>query len=473
MMPEPPAQRRRGNVAPAVLAVLVVVLMAAGLATVAARTGDDERALAGARAGGFTQATEPTAPPPTAAPEPSVPPPVPPGTPSLPHVPAAQRAALEELMVQVAELRGLAWKEPLNLRVVPRDEMVRRLRAANARDSDPAQVAAEEATLKLLGLIPADLDYARLLDDLMRAAVLGFYDPETKELYVAVADTSALQGAEKATIVHEMVHALTDQHFGYGPKTIALDKADKAEEYLAFAGLLEGDARLTETLWIERHLSEIEALAALLGEGSDIGEGLDVLSRTPAYVQRALFFPYEAGLEFVERLHSAGGFEAVNAAYRRPPASTEQILHPETYAAAHSTAPPPLPDLAAATGCARVRTGALGEFDMRALLDQHGADTSPTSAAAGWNGDAYAVLRCGGALALADRWQTDPGTDAGRLAEALAGWARAWSGGAGPGPAGRFAGPSGAGRIVRSGSRVDLVVAQTAEAADRLALALG
>ena len=477
MMPVSPSPPDRRRAVPTVLAVLAVVLMATGLAAVVARSGD-------VGGGGRAAATAPpTIAPPEAKPSEATQPDAAPaaGPPAsgpsartlLPHVPAAQRPPLEQLMAQVVDIRGLPWKEPLNLRVVGRDEMVRRLRAANARDSDPVQLAAEEATLKLLGLIPAGLDYGRLLDDLLRGVVLGFYDPETKELYVAVDDIAELDGAEKATIVHEMVHALTDQHFNYGPATITLDKADKAEEYLAFSALLEGDARLTETMWMERHLSELEALAVLLGVGSDVEAAVDVLARTPSYVQRSLRFPYETGLKFVERLHAAGGFAAVNAAYRRPPASTEQVLHPEAYATGESWSAPSLPDLAAATGCSRVRSGRLGEFDMRALLEDQGSDDPSASAARGWNGDAYSLVRCGNALALADRWQADSGADAARLAHALGRWAGAWSGGSGPGPDGRFAGPSGVGRLVRTGSRVDLVVAQSADAVNRLVRALG
>ena len=376
-------------------------------------------------------------------------------------------------MDEVAEVRGLDWKEPLNLRIVGRAEMVRRLRAANARDTNPAQVAAEEATLKLLGLLPASLDYRKLLDDLLGGIVLGFYDPETKELYVAVGDVNDLNAADRATIVHEMAHALTDQHFGYGSKSIALDKADKADESLALSALLEGDARFTEFAWMDKHLTELEALAVLFGLGVDGEAGGSVLARTPPYVQQALYFPYEAGTEFVEQLHAAGGFNAVNAAYRRLPTSTEHILHPETYRAGASAAPPPLPNVAAANGCRQVRAGSLGEFDMGAVLDQHLDDSLSANAAKGWNGDAYSLVRCGNAYGLVDRWVSDRPADAARLAEALAAWAPTWSGGSGPGPDGRFSGPSGAGHIFRTGSRIDLVLAQDGATADRLARALG
>ena len=467
MMPHLLSQPSRSRVLPVALAVLVAVLLAAGLAAVAFGAGEDRGG--GRRPSSATGATAQAGAGSSASPDtPLTPPPM--EKAALPHVPPAQRGALEELMTQVAEVRGLAWREPLQLRLVSRDEMVRRLRAANARDTDPAQVAVEEATLKLLGLIPPTLDLPRLIDEILRSAVLGFYDPETKELYVAVGDVNALDAGEKATIVHEMTHALTDQHFAYGPRNIALDKADKADESLALSALLEGDARLTETLWMAKHLDEVEALAVLLGLGAEVGDGLEVLARTPSYVKQALVFPYEAGQELVDKLHSAGGYAAVNAAYGRPPSSSEQILHPEAYTARESSTPPPLPDLAAATGCRRIRAGTLGEFDMRALLDQHAPGAAP--AADGWNGDAYSLLRCGTALALADRWSTDQPADAGRLADALGRWAVKWSGGAAPRADGRFSGPSGAGRIVRTGSRVDLVLAQNAETADRVASAL-
>src|SRR5688572_3767170 len=103
----------RGRSVPAVLAVLIVVLLAADLAAVVARRSHD------------TDAGQPPAPTPTtstgaaAAPPAADAPPAPSPAPTslLPHVPPGQGRELEELMTQVAEVRGLPWKEPLQLRV--------------------------------------------------------------------------------------------------------------------------------------------------------------------------------------------------------------------------------------------------------------------------------------------------------------------------------------------------------------------
>lgn len=461
--PPPPASRR---LRVGLVAGLIALLVAAGLTTVAIRAVRDD---AGVGTGGSA------APAPTpAAGDPALPPattsPPETGAPGSP-APSRLKRQLDDLQAQTAEARRLQWKGPLDLQVVSRPELARRVREVVARDTDPRQVAGEEATLKLLDLIPDDLDYGGLITDLYAEQVRGFYDPITRQLVVGTDDPGAeLDAGTKQTIVHEMNHALTDQVFNYGPPTDALSKADKADEAAAYSALLEGDSYLVQNLWAERHLSADEQLLLALGGG---GSGdVDVLLRAPAYVQQDLLFPYTDGVEFVQRLYDAGGFNAVDAAYRRPPTSTEHILHPDTYEANQSSAPPFLPDIAAATGCTGLRSGTLGQFDMRATLDTHIASDEAERAVDGWNGDAYTVVRCGSALGMAERWQTDPGTDAGRLVDGLSKWAAKWSGSRrAPGADGRFSGPSGTGRILRSGNRVDLVLAEDGPTADRLVAA--
>jgi hypothetical protein len=384
-------------------------------------------------------------------------------------VPPAQKKVFDDLMAQVADIRGLQWKGPLNLKVVPPDELARLVRQVNDRDLKPDQVATEGDALKLLHLIPADANLQQILDDVLAGSVLGFYDPTTKELYVGGQD---LDVATKYTIAHEMTHALTDQVFNYGPATQALDDAGRTEESAAYSALLEGDAVMTQELWADKYLSEDEALEAFFGGGSsDAGAAL---ARAPGYIVQSLYFPYQEGLAFVQKLHDTGGYAAVNAAYRKPPTSTEQIIHPETYLAGQGSPSPAIPDVAAATGCTGERTGTVGEFDMRAVLSEALGKDDAQSAVDGWNGDSYSLVRCGSSLGMADRWETDPGTDAGRLASALGQWAATWSGGGkGPGADGRFSGSKGAGRIVRSGTHVDLVLAQDQATADRLVRAFG
>ena len=130
--------------------------------------------------------------------------------------------------------------------------------------------------------------------------------------------------------------------------------------------------------------------------------------------------------------------------------------------------------MAGAAGCETADTGNVGEFDMTELLGRYLDDGVAAKAAAGWNGDAYALVRCGSAdrhrRPLAGRHPRRPrraGRGAVRLGQGVERVVerrrRA---------DGTFAGPNGAGRIIRSGDRIDLVVAADASTADRLALAL-
>ena len=440
-----------------VLIALVVVLIAAGIGIATIRDARDtvQKAIS------TTTTTAPATGGSTA-----------PDTTPASDLTPAQSKIVEEIKGQVASIRGLAWKGSLPVKVVSKDALAERVRKLNAEEiaENREELTADESVLKLLKLLEKDVDYAKTIDSVLTGGVLGFYDDEVKELYVGSAGDS-LDPATKATLAHELTHALTDQHFDFGTRTKVLDDENKTEEAAAFSALIEGDAELTAALWQEQHLSARERQQAAAAGLSP--EALNAYARAPRYLLESLFFPYQSGATFVQSRHRAGGFAEVDKAYRNPPTSTEHILHPETYASGQTWSPPALPDLAAATGCGAVDTGSLGEFDMIQILSGELASNDAKRAAAGWNGDAYGAVRCGTALGLADRWQTDTPADAGRLADALARWARGWAGSTRAADAeGRVTGPAGSARVVRDGARVDVILADDLATADRLARAL-
>jgi len=344
------------------------------------------------------------------------------------------------------------------------------VRTLNARDEHPDRTAGDEATLKLLQLIPGGLDYVRFTDDLLAEQVEGFYDPKTKQLVVGDDTGGTISPVAKVALAHEMDHALTDQYFDFGTKTQALDDADRQEEAFAFTSLIEGDAVLLQTLWARKYLSPREMAAVA---GPEAG-GSAVFDRAPKFLKDSLSFPYTFGLDFVLSLYRNGGFAPVNAAYRRPPVSTTQILHPRTYETDRGWSPPPLPAIDRGTGCSPVRSGTLGEYEMAELLSDQIDPGDATDAAAGWSGDSFAVVRCSAALGLAEIWDSDTNAAAARLAAALLTWAQGWSGSAGPaGGAGTFSGPKGAGRVTHEGRQVVLVLGDNQVVASQIAAALG
>jgi hypothetical protein len=447
--PTTPARKPSDRATVGLLVVLVVMLAVAGLGV--ARVRDAQHLVQ--RAVGATTTT-------TSGPGTSV---------AGDDLSAEQRRVVDDVKSQVAAIRGLSWKRDLPVKVLSRDELSQKIRDIDAKEIGRSrdQLSADETALKVLQLIPRNVDYVKELDTLLAGAVLGFYDDETKELYVGGSGASGtIDVATRSVLAHELTHALTDQQFDFGAATRALDDQNRTEESAAFSALIEGDAELVRTLWEQQHLSSSERAEAAQGGSDDSG----TYDKAPPYLVHSLRFPYDQGVAFVRSRYQAGGFAEVDNAYRKPPVSTEQIIHPDLYAAAQGWTAPPLPDLAAATGCGKVETGTIGEFDMSEMLGRQLGATESRRAAAGWNGDAYSVVRCGAAVGLADRWQADAPADAGRLFDALVKWSRGWSGSSrAPDAQGRFSGPNGSGRLTQSSGRVDLVLADDVATADRVA----
>jgi hypothetical protein len=148
----------------------------------------------------------------------------------------------------------------------------------------------------------------------------------------------------------------------------------------------------------------------------------------------------------------------VDAALRfRPPASTEQVLHPDAYLRVQQPRQ-------VRTGTARILRrgwrrlahGTWGEWATGELLDD-------SAAAAGWGGDAYELWQrdggacrapCSGRDVLVMRWRWDRAGDAREFETALRAWARRRSGTV---------------HVASRRGQVTLVLAPTAELADRLA----
>jgi len=147
------------------------------------------------------------------------------------------------------------------------------------------------------------------------------------------------------------------------------------------------------------------------------------LQNAPPILRETSLFPYTAGLSFVQALMASGGYAAVNAAFANPPASTEQILHPEKYAAHEApvavSIPGGLPALLG-SGWSEAGRDTLGEENLRVWLGQLGASSQAFAAAAGWGGDRLVLYEGpNGATQLAVVTAWDTATDADEFATAL------------------------------------------------------
>jgi len=83
-----------------------------------------------------------------------------------------------------------------------------------------------------------------------------------------------------------------------------------------------------------------------------------------------------------------GGLARVNQAFRHPPVSSEQILHPHKYIAGEQPVKVTIPDLAKLVGGASVlHENTLGEIGVSVLLSESAGSLLAGRAASGWGGD--------------------------------------------------------------------------------------
>jgi hypothetical protein len=197
-------------------------------------------------------------------------------------------------------------------------------------------------------------------------------------------------------IAHELTHALADQTFDLD----ALHENAKGDDDrdLALSALIEGEASLTmfgaqmadwDGTKIARYPSESwKSTLGLMSMFMPMMSGPS-LKKAPAILSETLIFPYFQGMVFCAHLTNTGGWDALSAAYREPPLSTEQVLHPEKYR--DMPDPPMTVDLGrleTPEGWKEVVRNVVGEMQLAVLLRAQGGKR----AAAGWDGDAFAAF---------------------------------------------------------------------------------
>ena len=298
-------------------------------------------------------------------------------------LPPEALAQLEVLFDQAEEVRGLSFLSTPSILVVSAAELEERIRDDIQQQSE--DIPADEALYKLLGLLDPDADFERLLLDLYGEQVAGVYDPESDEIVIRARE-GELSVVERSTMVHELIHALTDQHFQYWGEYQAMFDEERLDEAAAYQALIEGDASLAQVQWIQG-LSQRE-IGEFVAESLEIDSG--ALDDAPEFLAQALIFPYDSGLGFAQALFENGGWDAVNEAYSVMidlPGSTEQIIEPSDYRR-DLPLEVGIPDLAL-PGYRLERTSTWGEASFRIMLDQVlGADTAAV-ASDGWGGDSY------------------------------------------------------------------------------------
>jgi hypothetical protein len=297
-------------------------------------------------------------------------------------------ASARRIARRVADLRDLEFERPPRVQTVSAGEWAQRTRRAARRapEGDRGTRALEDF-LKLSGLAEPGFeaeDATRGIGEL----VAGLYRPRSNRL-IRIEQALAGPRLDERVIAHELEHALQDQHH---PRLLRGLGRGSAERELAVSALVEGDASVIERRYGRRHL-DMEALELDTSLLSPVNLALGL----PPALVASVRFPYTAGADFVANLRRRGGWGLVNRAFRKPPTTSEQILHPGKWLD-RDPAVPVSTGAAGALGAEwrRLRAVESGELDAIVILASGVPSDLARKAAKGWEGGRFESFRLRG-----------------------------------------------------------------------------
>jgi len=294
--------------------------------------------------------------------------------------------SVDEVLKFDSQNTGLPIRHDVKRSLAGRQQVENYIQRRLRDDEDAERLRNANSVLKKFGLFPRDFDLESFLVQLMGEQVAGYYDTDTKTVYLL--DWLPPE-TQQPVMAHELVHALQDQNFGIekwvrkadahkqsGEKQVASDEATAARH-----AIIEGQAMavMVDFLLQPIHGSLVNSplMAQALEQGMLQGSDSPILARSPLYLRQLLLFPYSYGLNFVRELLVHRGKEgAFRDIFKHPPKSTREIMQPETYLAGEKLPALHLPNFESLIGPGYqfFDMGSFGQFDTSVLVQQFGAE---------------------------------------------------------------------------------------------------
>jgi hypothetical protein len=301
--------------------------------------------------------------------------------------------AADDVLAEMSKILSLPIKEPLKKSVRSREEVRQFLIRQMQQDKDEGKRYADQKALEALGLIPKGYPLDQKLLALLTEQIAGLYDPREREFFIA----DWTQPAEQRVIMaHELTHALQDQNFHVEKWEEEVKSNDDAS--LARESVLEGSATIAMYDYLlhragksTRDINDFDP-SLLLGDANDSPE----LAEAPMVIQDEITFPYISGAAFVEAvLRRWNGWSDFHRVFENPPASTQQILHPDLYFRGVKPAQVDLSPVTKAVprGWKKLDENVMGEFATNEILKQFLGKERAEEIAPSWAGDRYAIYQ--------------------------------------------------------------------------------
>lgn len=300
-------------------------------------------------------------------------------------------ALLQKTSMGVSEIRELSAPEQVGFRVVTADWAKEKWGEEYVKENFK-KIEIDERIFKGLFILPDTVSLADLYAEWPRSYLLAKLEDK---VYFVQENFGKLNGQEaRKALAHEVVHLLQGKHFET-PELAIYD------EEKAWSALIEGDADFSRTKYLEE-IAQVEPIPEIGKLPNSFLGSAPELERPQAFT-KLLYFPYDYGESFVSQLFQRGGWQEVNEAYRKPPVTTEQIIHPEKYLT--DEGPRSIDALPFnIVGWQEERSDRLGEYFIKVMLETWLPEPEADSAARGWGGDRLTYYEWQEAYLFA--WQT-------------------------------------------------------------------
>ncbi len=248
-------------------------------------------------------------------------------------------AVVNRTMARVEYIRGLEFTRTVPVRVISRQRFKRE--QGNGSTTPPSRRQFDNLKYEALFMVNESTDSIQTQSQNSGASIGGYYSP-SKHSIVIVTDNPSGVHISTPTLAHELTHALQDQHFD-----ITRYNQSTRRDTNAVEGIVEGDANLVEYLYKQQCKGQWSCLrdtsgASANGSNNATADGGNAsangtkrtgdsggLANMGPYLIK--YQPYSDGPAFVYQRYRTGGWQAVNKVYKNPPASTEQVIHPNRY----------------------------------------------------------------------------------------------------------------------------------------------
>ena len=342
-------------------------------------------------------------------------------TPAPPKAPTAEerQAKIEAALARVAtiqpklvEMSGIKLAAPVPAAHQTTDEFRAFVQRELAKELPADKAAKVASALHHIGLYTKPIDLLKVLEQTMTSQAAAYYDPATKKFFVVMApddDTTF-----DTISAHELTHGLQDEAFDlvkFLPPTLDEDasiarrfvvEGDATFSMIAYLATAKGGNVGAMIPMIKPTIAQManigvkdyanlmqQQTAGFSGMDDQMKASMQAMKDLPPVIIGPMIDSYMKGAVLAMTAFENGGWDAVNALFKTPPDSTEQVLHPSTKLFPKREKPKKvtLPKLAGT----ELTNNVVGELQWSIYLQQWNVDQP--EAAPGWGGDRYAVMQ--------------------------------------------------------------------------------